>query len=239
MIRELITEYRRELRGKQRAFTLVELCIIIVIIAMLIVLLLPIFGTVMKKSRAAACAQQLRSISTLLHGVAAEQNGKLTFFRDGNDLGELRWYTQMRQYAGMSAKWAQKAFGCPSLPSDKVDDWRCYGLRVSGAPGKVVRDTESTKKAGIYQLSLPSVAEPSKFLIMADTIASNGLQSFRIIPPKLYDGGGIHLRHFDRANALFLDGHVNALSAADLYAAGIEEVIDKKGESLRTKPGLY
>ncbi len=220
-----------------KAMTLLEICIVVAILAVLAMLLFPLMKGVAERSKTASCAQKLRQISVLLHGVIADHNGKLQLFRDGSAQGSLRWYFQLRNYARLSDAEAQKAFGCPSLSADDIDDWNCYGLRAGGAPGKRQSITnEKGQKVGLYILALTAVPEPAKFPMMADTGTPGGKQTFRIIPPGLYSGSGIQIRHQNRANVLFLDGHVETLDGRGLYGIGFTEVLDSNGNPISTNP---
>ncbi len=226
---------------RPKAFSLLELLLVIAVLAALMTLFYPVGQAVIERSRAASCVQRLREIGITLHSYSAENNGRLRLFRDGSALGSLRWYLQFKQHTGLSDAGAQKAFGCPSLPSKDVGDWYCYGMRVDGSPGRRVLESVTdakgnVSKGGIYVLPVAAVESPSKFLMAADTLAVGDRQTFRIIPPLLYAGGGIQIRHQGKANALFLDGHVAALDPAGLYAAGIDEVLDHNKSPLRTKP---
>lgn len=227
----------RSPQADRRAVTLLEICIVVLILAILAVFLFPLVKGMAEKSKAVTCVQRLRALSAILHSVVSDNNGKLYLFRDGSIKGELRWYFQFKEYAKLSDAGAQQAFGCPSMKVNEVNDWSCYGLRAGGTPGKresVVDEKE--RKAGLYVLPVAAVTEPGKFLMMADTATSSGLQTFRIIPPGLYSGTGIQIRHQDRANALFLDGHVEALGRRGLYDAGISEILDRERNPLSTKP---
>ncbi len=224
------------LRSGTKAVTIMEICVVVLIISVLAILLFPLVKGAAERSRAVACTQNLRQISSLLHGLIGDTRGKLYLFRDGNIEGKLRWYNQLKAYANLPELEAKKLFGCPSMKRDDVSDWYCYGLRTGGSPGKreTLKDAAG-KTAGVYALYVTAVQEPAKFLMMADTIGSGGKQTFRIIPPGLYSNAGIQIRHMERTNVLFLDGHVEALRATDLNSYGITEVLDMKINIVKTK----
>ncbi len=215
--------------------TLPELLVAVALLAVLLVLAFPGASRVLEQSRSAKCAQRQRQIGVLVLGLTAEHNGNLRLFRDGSAGGEYRWYNQLRTWANLTPGGARAAFGCPSYPADTANDWICYGMRVAGAPGGVRRYPDDNGPR-LYQINLRQVADPTRFLLLADTIIpASGRQTFRITPPGLYEESGIHLRHRGRANTLFLDGHVEALDAAGLHAAGISEAIDSRLQAQTTR----
>lgn len=221
---------RSPIRYPQKAFTILELIVVITILLVIIALVIPYIRNAVEKSRSVECASRLRAIGILFFDYAAERQGTILFFRDGSPTKSM-WYTELKKLVDYSEQEAQSAFGCPSMDRENVDSWRCYGFRVSGSPGKVVRNIEDWP--GVYQLSIGAVQQPSSFMIMGDTSNSSGkTQTFRIIPPGLYSGGGIQMRHQDRANILFLDGHVEALDAVGLARIGMTRVLDANATPL-------
>ena len=216
-------------RINSRGISLVEMLVLIGVISILLVLCLTQFGALIERSRSAECTQHLRQIGSLFHTYTAENPGIVRLFRDGSQNGHLRWYNLLKETAGMGKEEAQRAFGCPSLPAKDVGDWFCYGFRAGGLPG--VRVT-----GGLYELSIHAVEQPSRFFLAGDTMAiSNAKQTFRIIPPGLFNNdAGIHLRHRGYANMLFLDGHVEAMNFEMLADVGIEEALGPEKERLKT-----
>ncbi|HWL51396.1 MAG TPA: H-X9-DG-CTERM domain-containing protein [Chthoniobacteraceae bacterium] len=179
------------------------------------------------------CAHRLRQIGVLFHGYVSEQpNRVVRLFQEGTTTQAKKWYDLLQAYASLSDERARECFGCPALPADEVTNWKCYGFRVGGPPGEVLKGGGK-----IYQLTIPAVENPSKVLLAADTYSLRDFtQIFRIVPPKLYNShAGIHLRHSDRANVLFLDGHVRALTRSDLHEVGIDEALDRHGALVETR----
>jgi prepilin-type N-terminal cleavage/methylation domain-containing protein/prepilin-type processing-associated H-X9-DG protein len=78
---------RVERSHRSRAFTLVELLVVIGIIAILIGILLPVLASVNERGRDVKCQSNLRQLIQAVHGYAAENDGSMPWGRvfDHND----------------------------------------------------------------------------------------------------------------------------------------------------------
>src|SRR5688500_14076543 len=68
---------RHPRRGRSRAFTLLELLVVIGLIALLIALLIPLLSGVAARGRDLKCQTNLRSIMQAVHAYAAENKGAM------------------------------------------------------------------------------------------------------------------------------------------------------------------
>lgn len=205
-----------------------ELVVVIAVVLVLLAFLIPQVEKMRQASRTVECMSRLRSIGTSFLGYVTEQeSGVMVLFRDGSKDGDKRWYNQLKHYLDYKEEQAKVEFGCPSLPSDRVGDWFCYGFRVSGTPGVRLA-------GGLYRLPIYAVDNPATFYLAGDTLTADGRQSFRIVPPGIYGGGGVHMRHQNRANILFLDGHIESLDKAGLGNLGLTQAYNEQGEVIPT-----
>jgi prepilin-type N-terminal cleavage/methylation domain-containing protein/prepilin-type processing-associated H-X9-DG protein len=101
-------------RPRERAFTLVELLVVIGIIALLIGILLPVMGRVRAQGRTLACAANQRSILQALFIYAAESKGSLPY-------GRIRQIQSLQTGTGSSS---DNNVNDPTTNS--VYDWASY-----------------------------------------------------------------------------------------------------------------
>jgi type II secretory pathway pseudopilin PulG len=64
---------------RHRAFTLLELLVLVVVISLLAALLLPAMGSVKQKARRAACISNLRQIGIAIHAYADDSGGRIPY----------------------------------------------------------------------------------------------------------------------------------------------------------------
>lgn len=218
---------------RRQGISLLEVLLAFAVLAILAVLGIGQLRALADRSKQTRCTQHLRQISTLFHSYAGERGGRVKFFLDGT--GNLMWYDELRAQGGLDNLAAKRLFGCPSAPSEENMNWRCYGMRLTNLtppptpdPGKV----ERAGGTGYYGFALAAVEEPSRFLLFADSGSLTGPQSFRLASRKLYAGEGIRLRHQERANVLFLDGHIRSMTASELFTFGLHELIDGANRKL-------
>lgn len=221
----------------RKAFSLLELLVVIAVIGLLALIIYPHMARYVQNSRSLTCASRLRQIGIYYLEYAGDNGGTTLLFRDGAT--SKMWYNELRKIPGWTSEEAASHFSCPSFDREEdVGPWWCYGMRLHGSPGRVIRVTNADGgQSGMYELTLSRVDRPDSFLLMADSITSNPKrQSFRLVPPGLYSNSGIHTRHLDKANVLFLDGHVEALDHQGLANIGITAVIDADGAQRSLTP---
>ena len=118
-----------------RAFTLVELLVVVGIIAVLIGILLPVLGRAREQAQRISCANQLKQLGAAVHMYANESKGRLPFGgRDGNPDEHCIWiahetYNIFVKYIGSEnnldlpmGSIGEKRLVCPNLDQSGVVD---------------------------------------------------------------------------------------------------------------------
>ncbi len=223
------------------AFTLIELLSVIAIIGILAAILIPVLSSVRDSARASKCIGNLRSLGVAINALIDEHNGDIQIWRRGNN-SEGRMWANIMDYGGYLG--SREILYCPSRHPYSWDEpgswpwnWRTYGFNM--IPGNAGIESGDN----IFRLNANAIRDPSRHFIFADSfkIAASGpsvgdgqSQRFRI--PSWAPGpnlGGVHVRHGGRANLVFLDGHVSALSPIELGDLGFLTIVSEQDRHSR------
>jgi len=219
---------------RRRAFTLVELLVVVAIIATLLALLLPAMSKARQTAIAIVCRSNLRQVSTMMHTYANEYVGVMP---QGAHAGDPPWktdggvthWTHFLSHAGYDAIEQGQAnasneqagyLRCPLLQK------RLYAIYVDG--GANVAGEFSTEPYGqdfgftfngLRRAQLPSPSDYAHGACGKRTDGGGGQ-----LPPdepraasafrahKWFNAGGqrdaIWMGHLGRTNIIFADGHV-------------------------------
>lgn len=220
--------------GTRRAFTLVELLVVVAIIIVLAALVFTISGRMMAAAQSTECMNRLRQTGAIMIGSASDNHNRIRIFKGGSGSFDYRPYFILRDEMDLPDSSYEAHYGtlskimfCPAAPEPKTPHWNCFGLNFTNSEiAGVTWRTESVKdaqgrSANVSSLSLGSVSSPSEFLLVGDSCRADGQQIFRISGSDL-----VGLRHRDKANALFLDGSVRALDRAELGQIGFKHAYD-------------
>ncbi len=216
---------RRELAG---GFTLVELLVVVAAIALLMALLVPTLGQARARARGAACASQLRQIGLLQAQTVSSERGQFFLYSPVDQNPPKTWAKVLWQDSGSEVD--PSLFVCPSYaPYQFNDDWKnTYGVR---------RDPPETatlvKGLLEHYLVTDQIRSPASYVHIADT-TSGGAGGYDARQYHLFEAAGteqVHARHANRANILFLDGHVESCTRARLEELGITALygVDEEG----------
>lgn len=208
-------------------FTLTELLIVVAIIGVLVALMFPTLGSLRDKAMSAKCAGNLRGIGSAIAVNVSENNGKWLVM----DQMYGSWDITMRDRGILTT---DKTSFCPSCDPKTYQQNQTYGATWMGYTA-VPEDQNvllySTNSAGTrtyFEINMMKISQPSKFLIMADSYTTRFKTQYHIIQGNS-GMDEIHLRHNNRANALFADGHVGALDWKGLKEIGYRMAFTESG----------
>lgn len=211
--------------GSLRGFTLSEMLTVIAIIAVLAALLFPVVGRARKSAGNAKCVSNMRQLGTALTSMIGDQTPNLSV-QWWNGSKETTWASDLVDKGYLSSDTMKNVARCPSLatPAELIDHYGffCYGLNrlatltVASDPA-ANPPVQYDKKIKI--MTLPS---SSKSAILGDSVVKPDYPGFNAAQWLFFgfgnhgDGGIVHIRHSGRANLFFLDGHIEALTPAEI-----------------------
>ncbi len=211
------------MKQKRTGFTLIELLTVIAIIGILAAILIPILGSVRDSARAAQCVSNLRSTTTAMLSHISENDGVMITFRGGSETHRIWPHVLSAEgyFEFRTNHYANESIVCPSWEyREQGHHFDGYGLNVFDPEAAFYNPSQSGggPNASMYSRNFnDSRINPSRYILFADSLRGpGGRQVFRLWAQTANANGAVHLRHKDRANVAFLDGHVASHGANSL-----------------------
>ncbi len=232
---------------KRRAFTLIEILIVLVILTLLMALLFPVFSSVRESGRRAQCSNNLRQIGMALSAYVADHNNRYPPPVNGN----LTWVDALVSYTK-----SPEIFQCPNVPYGNYKPGGSANDESVGTPVVMVGyngsydlvtplltskttviekedgGTITLGRIGFESIGFPAIRYrfPSSTFLALDS-AQEGFAMHNIGAgvnpgedainnPDDLKKQGVTTRHRDGNNILFVDGHVKWLATNDLLKRG-------------------
>jgi len=208
---------------KKTVFTLIELLVVIAIIAILAAMLLPALSKAREKARAISCINNLKQVGTNLMVYALDNED---YVKAPAYLGPQWLWLNIYEVEGMNPELQalfeskSKLLYCPCMTiSDQYSrEDQVYGMTfdtTSFPAAAAIRNAENTRT----YIVTTKLVNPSSSIMLADSLLSvdSKVQSQYIVPHGVnctYD-----MRHGQRCNAFFYDGHAQACDKGNLVEA--------------------
>lgn len=196
-------------------FTLIELLVVIAIISLLVSLLLPSLQGAKELAQEVVCSSNLRGIGFVLNMWSEDNQGYMIADGIPTDYGNSSFGSGV--YAGMTYVWGStwslrgywditdpndSLLDCPTSSATDLTFLRpCYGWNY------VMLGHNAGNQTFLFR-RMDTVDIPADTLSFGDTDPLS--MAPYIITPK-WVGAWPMARHMDKANFVFLDGHVNAI----------------------------
>lgn len=194
-------------RDYGKAFTLVEVLVVVMIVLVLMALLFPVISNMIERGHSARCVANLRQVGAGALAVAGENGGSLPSSMTQNWSTRIAAILNIQLQPGFvpgEPKSASTIFRCPKVGDDPAPQ-RSYGLNF-----------QLGDRVGTTDDRLAAIAKPSRAALLADTLNSSWLNS---------SPDGLSYRHPGKtANVFFVDGHVEALTREQVAARPAAEL---------------
>ena len=213
----------------KRAFTLVEILVVLFVVGVLAALLFPVFARARERARRDSCQSNLKQIGLgfLQYERDYDEKHPLAYADDDasgvyNANFDRGWMQLVQPYIKSTA-----VFQCPSEPSNYFPPLRATDYWYSATISQTKNITDVTKPAQTV-LCGDGIGMPAAFVATHGEIAYNGNAPSLKYNGEIWDvtektDGQGGRRHLDGLNFLFCDGHVKWLPPETVGAARASE----------------
>ncbi len=230
---------------KRQAFTLIELLVVISIIALLVAILLPTLQGAREAARTSVCASNTRQMGLAVQVYTADFNGFLPPAQEPGamhgwtDTRHKRWVPRLATDGRLPGVVMDNGFDytpgdifwCPTDASVENDKIINNSHNTSYTPNRsVFAQNGDNNPTGVW--SIDRYDSPSQRLVFAEKAANDGPNPFRLSFNIFQTSGASELvanmvgRHAGGTgetgrgtmNVTFLDGHVTAMTCAEVTA---------------------
>ena len=226
------------MRGRETAFNLIELLVVVAIIGLLAALLLPAISRAKRKAQKTACTSNLHQLGVGLRSFVADNSAYPSMFGPTNIGHNGWWAVQLQSEVSGKSKpignfIAEGIWRCPSAlrvkpwpPSNGKELFCSYGYNAFGVlPGWTTNllglddlpaHVPAAKLLGSAPVAESGVAVPADMMAIGDSI--DGMVIFKrwllefskFTDWSRTDFGRASDRHQGNVNVLFCDGHVES-----------------------------
>jgi prepilin-type N-terminal cleavage/methylation domain-containing protein/prepilin-type processing-associated H-X9-DG protein len=193
---------------RSRGFTLIEMLVVIAIIVLLAALMFPSAKGFLEKGGEAECVNNLRQLGAGLGLYVAENGGyPPSAGFNGGFTGKNWWFTDALQNMDGGSPYKIAGSGIPDIIDLPKTPLKCPSVKQRGWPFIDYGINATALPWGLRPVPATRITSPAQtFLVAESTIWAAGVGW----------GGALDkefaFRHNERANVLYFDGHVGAVT---------------------------
>lgn len=196
-------------RASRRAFTLVELLVVVGIIAVLIAILLPSLNGARRAAKSVACQSNLRQIAVAAQ-MYAQEHGRYVGWIPGVDR-KMLLYPYLRQGTSNNDVAGIQVWNCPENLNPELECGYGFNTNLNWVRLQQIRNWSRTVAlcdAGLLGDGTPTLV----------TMASPPSKSSLALPHSVYRPNPRHAQR--KVNVAMVDGHVEALTMTEPFYPG-------------------
>jgi len=209
------------MQAKRTGFTLIELLVVIAIIAILAAILFPVFAQARERARSSSCLSNVNQLGKAILMYAQDYDARLP-------LCNYQW-VGTNPNAGANTPTFALDLSQPYMKNEQIlrcpSDGSPYQRKYSYA--YMFRSGGSYYDASIpvfrhlgYSVPLENVKRPANMVLVMDWDYTNS-QALNPLPGAVkFSDTGPAARHFEAANAVFMDGHAKPMKKAQMMDYG-------------------
>jgi len=211
-----------------RGTTVAELLITALIIAVLAIAGFAVFARTAAATRQTQCASHLQQAGIATLNLIADSNQRIQVQIGGGNLTR-GWTKSLVTQKYLTRESAFAVLRCPSakIQHSRIQSgnwyWETYGMNMYKHPqSSFIPYEDAGFPCYLYDLSVLAVQYPADHLLLSDS--SNGVapEHWQSHSLKTRDSkAGVALRHNGRANAFYLDGHMEVIDRKRAEASAV------------------